>query len=83
MPLTKTVLKTLRVNNPLLHCISYSRDRKRKRFVGTDGQDPKRKKVKTESGTWIPASYKTNAYPLEKVTKNNNSVYISVILRDN
>ena len=43
---------------------NYFRDRKRKRFVGTSGQDPKKKKIKTESGTWIPASYKSNAYPL-------------------
>ncbi len=40
------------------------RDRKRKRFVQDGGsQDPKRRKVKTESGTWIPASYKSNLYP--------------------
>ena len=65
-----------------LHCTSNSRDRKRKRFVGTGGQDSKKKKVKTESGTWIPASYKSNAYPFEKLTKNSNIdiVCISVIL---
>ncbi|KAK7489372.1 hypothetical protein BaRGS_00019316, partial [Batillaria attramentaria] len=39
-------------------------DRKRKRFVGGSG-DSKVKKVKTESGNWIPASYKSNVYPCE------------------
>lgn len=36
------------------------RDRKRKKFVGDSGTQPKR--IKTESGQWIRASYKTNAY---------------------
>ncbi|VDL67926.1 unnamed protein product [Nippostrongylus brasiliensis] len=37
-------------------------DRKKKRFVGTagDGQDIKR--IRTEDGTWLPASYKTGRY---------------------
>lgn len=35
-------------------------DRKRKRFVGTE--ESTKKKIKTESGRWIPASYKTNFY---------------------
>eukprot|EP00794_Sanderia_malayensis_P012048 gene12048-13291_t len=36
-------------------------DRKRKKFVGpSDGKSSK--KIKTESGTWINASYKTNKY---------------------
>ena len=35
------------------------RDRKRKKFVG-DSNQPKR--VKTESGHWIKASYKSHAY---------------------
>ena len=26
--------------------------------------DPKKKKIRTESGAWISASYKSNAYPL-------------------
>ncbi|XP_067665938.1 ATP-dependent RNA helicase DDX54-like isoform X2 [Haliotis asinina] len=38
-------------------------DRKKKKFVREE-QDPKKKKIKTESGTWISASYKSNAYPL-------------------
>ncbi|PIO55320.1 DBP10CT domain protein, partial [Teladorsagia circumcincta] len=36
-------------------------DRKKKRYVGTaDGQDIKR--IRTEDGTWLPASYKTGRY---------------------
>ena len=40
--------------------LSASRDRKRKKFVGDGGTQPKR--IKTESGQWIKASYKTSAY---------------------
>lgn len=36
-------------------------DRKRKRFVREDS-DPKKKKIRTESGAWIPASYKSDVY---------------------
>ncbi|XP_071111422.1 ATP-dependent RNA helicase DDX54-like [Haliotis cracherodii] len=36
-------------------------DRKKKKFIREE-QDPKKKKIKTESGTWISASYKSNAY---------------------
>ncbi|XP_037277849.1 ATP-dependent RNA helicase DDX54 [Rhipicephalus microplus] len=36
-------------------------DRKRKRFV-RDDSDPKKKKIRTESGAWIPASYKSDVY---------------------
>ena len=36
-------------------------DRKRKKYVGETGNKA-RKKVKTESGTLIPASYKSNHY---------------------
>ena len=43
-------------------CLCF-RDRKRKRFV-TDSKEGGVKKVKTESGNWIPASYKSNLYPL-------------------
>ncbi|XP_064482457.1 ATP-dependent RNA helicase DDX54-like [Ornithodoros turicata] len=35
-------------------------DRKKKRYIQED--DPKKKKIRTESGVWIPASYKTNIY---------------------
>ncbi|XP_054930495.1 ATP-dependent RNA helicase DDX54 [Dermacentor andersoni] len=36
-------------------------DRKKKRFV-RDDSDPKNKKIRTESGAWIPASYKSDVY---------------------
>ena len=39
------------------------RDRKKKKFVRESGRDEGKKKVKTESGTWISASYKSNLYP--------------------
>lgn len=29
-------------------------------------QDPKAKKIRTESGVWIPATYKTNRYSMWK-----------------
>ncbi|GFO28949.1 ATP-dependent RNA helicase ddx54-like [Plakobranchus ocellatus] len=38
-------------------------DRKRKKYVTETVQDPKKKKIKTESGNWIQASYKSSAYP--------------------
>ncbi|KAI0241745.1 hypothetical protein LSAT2_020041 [Lamellibrachia satsuma] len=37
-------------------------DRKKKKFVRESGKDEGKKKVKTESGTWISASYKSNLY---------------------
>ncbi|ETN83004.1 DEAD/DEAH box helicase [Necator americanus] len=37
-------------------------DRKKKRFVGTSGDGPDNKKIRTEDGTWLPASYKTGRY---------------------
>ncbi|KRZ77021.1 ATP-dependent RNA helicase DDX54 [Trichinella papuae] len=39
-------------------------DRKRKKFVNADDEDKKgsMKKIRTESGVWIPASYKTDLY---------------------
>ncbi|CAF2686821.1 unnamed protein product [Rotaria sp. Silwood2] len=37
-------------------------DRKKKKFVTVGQNDAKTKKVKTESGQWIQASYKTNVY---------------------
>jgi len=41
--------------------LSY-RDRKRKRFVG-ESDTTKKKKIKTESGNWIDATYKSGMYP--------------------
>ena len=38
------------------------RDRKRKRFVGETGREANMKKIKTESGRRIPASYKSQTY---------------------
>ncbi len=43
------------------------RDRKRKKYVRDEGQNPKNKKVKTESGSWVPASYKSNLYPFKNI----------------
>ncbi len=45
-----------------LYCnfVSHCRDRKRKKFVGDSGNEPKR--IKTESGRWIKASYRSNIY---------------------
>ena len=42
----------------------YSRDRKKKKFITVGQNDAKTKKIKTESGQWIQASYKTNVYVL-------------------
>ncbi|XP_059154921.1 ATP-dependent RNA helicase DDX54-like [Physella acuta] len=44
-------------------------DRKKKKYV-TDSTEQKNKKIKTESGNWISASYKSNAYR-EWRTRNN------------
>ncbi len=46
----------------MIEFVIILRDRKRKKFVGASGDDPKEKRVKTESGHWIKASYKSNAY---------------------
>ncbi|XP_046459761.1 ATP-dependent RNA helicase DDX54-like isoform X2 [Daphnia pulex] len=35
-------------------------DRKKKKFIGED--DTKKRKIRTESGVWIPATYKTDRY---------------------
>ncbi|XP_052761501.1 ATP-dependent RNA helicase DDX54-like [Mya arenaria] len=37
-------------------------DRKRKKFVRENSNDPRKKKIRTESGALIPASYKSHAY---------------------
>lgn len=40
-------------------------------------QDPKTKKIRTESGVWIPATYKTNRYNMwkgkSKIDENDDS----------
>src|SRR5882757_2368323 len=38
------------------------RDRKKKKFVHPGADAPKLKKIKTESGNWINASYKSGIY---------------------
>lgn len=43
-----------------LICLILCRDRKRKKFVSTEVSRPK--KIKTESGIYISASYKSNLY---------------------
>jgi len=47
-------------------------DRKKKKFVGQE--DKKNKKILTESGVWIPATYKTDRYErwMEKSKVNQN-----------
>lgn len=40
-------------------------DRKKKKMVTVE-RDPKAKKIRTESGVWIPATYKTNRYNVWK-----------------
>ncbi|XP_064597516.1 ATP-dependent RNA helicase DDX54-like [Liolophura sinensis] len=38
-------------------------DRRKKKYVRVGaGQDPKNRKIQTESGAWIPASYRSNVY---------------------
>ncbi|XP_055338199.1 ATP-dependent RNA helicase DDX54-like [Paramacrobiotus metropolitanus] len=49
-------------NDMLKHKRQPKWDRKRKKFVGEDTSDAKKKKIKTESGAWIPATYKTDLY---------------------
>ena len=38
----------------------HYRDRKKKKFINESGRDNVKKRVLTESGTWIKASYKSN-----------------------
>ncbi|XGW32105.1 hypothetical protein V3C99_010353 [Haemonchus contortus] len=37
-------------------------DRKKKRYVGVEGDGQGIKRIRTEDGTWLPASYKTGRY---------------------
>uniref|UniRef100_A0A1I7USR2 RNA helicase n=1 Tax=Caenorhabditis tropicalis TaxID=1561998 RepID=A0A1I7USR2_9PELO len=37
-------------------------DRRLKKYVGLSGNEPANKKIRTEDGTWLPASYKTGKY---------------------
>ena len=42
--------------------VSIYRDRKRKKFI-RDGDKEGQKRVKTESGSYVPSSYKARLYP--------------------
>ncbi|OQV16274.1 ATP-dependent RNA helicase DDX54 [Hypsibius exemplaris] len=56
-------------------------DRKRKKFVQEDNSgDPKRKKIRTESGAWIPATYKSDLY--EQWKKSHQIDYFDQKNRD-
>lgn len=47
----------------LLYKLSFLRDRKRKKFVGESEKEAlKKRKIRTESGQWIQASYKSGVY---------------------
>ena len=59
------------LDNAHLIIIRNPRDRKRKKFVGESGKEGQ-KRVKTESGTWIAASYKSNAYLLYNLLALSN-----------
>ena len=78
--LIHTIIHCLIINNSSdCHIqILMSRDRKRKKFV-TDPQDGKAKKVQTESGNWIPASYQSNIYPYHHVSVVCQCVFCSTI----
>ncbi len=39
-------------------------DRKKKKYIREDNNDVRKKKMKTESGNWISASYNTDLYAL-------------------
>ena len=42
--------------------ICVFRDRKKKRFISSGNTEKAKKKIKTESGNWISASYKSDLY---------------------
>lgn len=44
----------------------FIRDRKKKKFVTTNDNAAGKKKIRTESGAMISASYKSRAYPFKK-----------------
>ena len=61
---TKKMKQTWFASIVVSHFETYliHRDRKRKRFVTETGNEKNTKKVKTESGQWIKASYKSGMY---------------------
>jgi ATP-dependent RNA helicase DDX54/DBP10 len=49
------------------------RNRKLKRFVGESGDEPSKKKIRTEDGTILPATYKSGKYEMwQKKQKMDN-----------
>lgn len=56
----------------------FSRDRKKKKFV-RDDNDIKAKKMKTESGVWIPKTYKSDLYPLTNGINSFGLKYFELI----
>ena len=53
------------------------RDRKRKRFTGALGNEANVKKIQTESGAVIAASYKKNMYPYQCHNMHHNVIISS------
>ena len=51
------------------------RDRKRKRFIGEGTEANKKKKIKTESGHWIDATYKSGMYPSQSLVQIRASYF--------
>ena len=58
-------------------CFSFFRDRKRKNYVGEDGNV---KKLRTESGVRIPATYKKNMYPVDIIRQKILKVIFPYVL---
>lgn len=50
-----------------LFILFFIRDRKKKKFVTTNDNAAGKKKIRTESGAMISASYKSRAYPFKKI----------------
>ncbi|KYQ50715.1 ATP-dependent RNA helicase DDX54 [Trachymyrmex zeteki] len=57
-------------------------DRKRKKMI-TIERDPKAKKIRTESGVWISATYKTNRYNVWKEKSKSTKTTAKMIARKN
>lgn len=47
---------------PLYSSLLISRDRKLKKFVGYAGDEPSKKKIRTEEGTLLPVSFRSGRY---------------------
>lgn len=57
LDLTGDEMKTLKNNTKQMKW-----DRKKKKFVNMTGKETHKKRIKTESGVWIPATYKSDLY---------------------